>query len=178
MSRSNSPKAVLIDDTHATRYAVSRILTLAGFEVKEAATGKAGLQLISEGTDLIFLDIQLPDISGLEVCEKIRQNPETASIPIIHLSATFITNEDQALGLEGGADAYLIQPVAPALFEPYWRTAAAESSGQLGWGLGLTLVRGFSESHGGSVNVISSIEQGTTFTITLPKSSEPAMREA
>jgi signal transduction histidine kinase len=54
------------------------------------------------------------------------------------------------------------------LFEPYRRTAAADAGGQLGWGLGLALVRGVAEAHGGSVRVESSLERGTTFEVRLP----------
>ncbi|RYZ72788.1 MAG: PAS domain-containing sensor histidine kinase, partial [Proteobacteria bacterium] len=57
------------------------------------------------------------------------------------------------------------------LFEPYARSLSAIKSSQKGWGIGLTLVRGFAEAHGGHVEVVSSREQGTTFTVFLAKNS-------
>lgn len=102
-----------VDDTVTSRYSVTRELKLAGFEVDEASTGKEALKLSESLPDLILLDVQLPDISGFEVCGRVRANPATASIPILHLSAARISNEDQALGLEGGADGYLTHPFDP-----------------------------------------------------------------
>jgi PAS domain S-box-containing protein len=101
-----------IDDNEANRYVVSKLLQKAGFEVKEAVTGKAGLQMIAQQPpDLIILDVKLPDIDGFEVCGQLKSNPNTSSIPILHLSAQFTKSEDKVQGLEGGADAYLAQPV-------------------------------------------------------------------
>jgi signal transduction histidine kinase len=57
------------------------------------------------------------------------------------------------------------------LFKAYHRTESAQSGKQKGWGLGLTLVKGLAEAHGGSVAVESTLESGTTFTVTLPLES-------
>lgn len=63
----------------------------------------------------------------------------------------------------------------PRLFELFQRTPSAEQSGKTGWGLGLTIVRGVTESHGGRVSVDSSPTAGTTFTLAIPASvEEPA----
>lgn len=103
-----------VDDNEANRYIVARMLRKAGFELKEAATGKAGLRLaVEQQPDLIILDVQLPDINGFEVCRRIKANPATSSIPVIHLSGSFVKSEDKVQGLEGGADGYLAQPVEP-----------------------------------------------------------------
>ncbi|MHC5758206.1 hybrid sensor histidine kinase/response regulator [Nostoc sp.] len=103
-----------IDDNEANRYVVIRILQNAGFTVVEAATGAAGLEAVANfQPDLIILDVRLPDISGFEVCRQIKANPETAFIPVLHLSASFVQSQDKAEGLDGGADAYLAQPVEP-----------------------------------------------------------------
>ncbi|GAB1541824.1 hypothetical protein NUACC21_44970 [Scytonema sp. NUACC21] len=112
---SEQPVTILqIEDNEASRYIVRRMLRNAGFQVVEAATGEAGLQLVtSEPPDLIILDVQLPDISGFEVCHRIKSNPATASIPVLHLSASFVESKDRTQGLESGADGYLVQPVEP-----------------------------------------------------------------
>jgi PAS domain S-box-containing protein len=102
-----------VDDTEAQRYAISRILRHAGFEVLEARTGRQALEIVERLPDLVILDVNLPDISGFTVCEKIKANKATARIPVLHLSATMVSTDARVAGLEGGADAYLVQPVDP-----------------------------------------------------------------
>lgn len=114
MSKEHRVTVLHIDDNEANRYIVSRMLRNAGFEVMESSTGHTGLQLAREAQpDLIILDVKLPDIGGFEVCRRVKAHPATSSIPVLHLSAKFIKSEDKAQGLEGGADAYLAQPVEP-----------------------------------------------------------------
>jgi len=100
-----------VDDTPATRYTIGRTLGREGFKVREAATGREALRLAKEGPDLVILDVKLPDIGGFEVCRRSKADPTTATIPVLHLSATYVTDEAQATGLDGGADGYLVQPV-------------------------------------------------------------------
>ncbi|MBD3885030.1 response regulator [Phormidium tenue FACHB-886] len=103
-----------VDDNEANRYIVARILQNAGFTVVEAATGTAGLAAIAEFQPaLVILDVKLPDLNGFEVCRQIKSNPETAFIPVLHLSASFVKSQDKAEGLDSGADGYLAQPVEP-----------------------------------------------------------------
>jgi PAS domain S-box-containing protein len=112
----SEPRLIIlhVDDNEANRYIVTRILQNADFTVVEAATGAAGLKAAAEyQPDLVILDVKLPDISGFEVCRQIKANPETASIPVLHLSASYIQSQDKAEGLDSGADAYLVQPVEP-----------------------------------------------------------------
>jgi PAS domain S-box-containing protein len=106
-------RILYVDDTEAQRYAVSRVLRRAGFEVDEASTGSQALQMSALGPDLILLDINLPDLSGFEVCQQIKANPATAHTPVLQVSATLISAEARVAGLEGGADAYLVQPLDP-----------------------------------------------------------------
>jgi PAS domain S-box-containing protein len=101
------------DDTEAQRYAVSRILRRAGFRVIEASTGRQALELTATGPDLIVLDVNLPDMTGIEVCRCIKSSEATMRIPVLQVSATFVSTEARVAGLEGGADAYLIQPIEP-----------------------------------------------------------------
>jgi PAS domain S-box-containing protein len=99
------------DDTEAQRYAVSRVLRRAGFEVQEASTGRQALELSANGPDMVLLDVNLPDISGIEVCKQIKSNSATAHVPVLQVSATLVDTKDRVAGLEGGADAYLVQPI-------------------------------------------------------------------
>ncbi len=102
-----------VDDYEPARYATSRILRGAGFEVLEAATGAETLRLVAEQPDLVILDVNLPDMHGFEVCRRIKADPHTARIPVLHLSASYRGSEARVKGLEGGADGYLTTPVEP-----------------------------------------------------------------
>jgi PAS domain S-box-containing protein len=101
------------DDTEAQRYAVSRVLRNAGFHVLEARTGQQALEMSTNGPDLIVLDVNLPDISGIEVCKRLKADEATARTPVLQVSATLVSTEARVAGLEGGADAYLTQPIEP-----------------------------------------------------------------
>ncbi len=100
-----------VNDDDATRYLSTRTLRMAGYRVLEAATGEEALKLAAqERPDVVVLDVKLPDISGYEVCKRLRAQPHTASIAVMHTSATFVTPDKKVRGLEGGADAYLTEP--------------------------------------------------------------------
>ncbi len=101
----------MVDDNDSLRYTVSRSLREAGYEVLEACSGTEALARASEMPDLITLDVNLPDISGIEVCGRLKSNAGTAHIPILQLSASFVDAESRVRGLQGGADAYLTEPV-------------------------------------------------------------------
>ena len=108
------PTVLNVDDNSANRYLRSRVLRTAGFEVIEAETGRAALQVASEKRpDLVLLDINLPDISGIEVCRLLRADYGTRRIPIVHISATQVSPVDESTSLDAGADIYLAEPVAP-----------------------------------------------------------------
>jgi signal transduction histidine kinase len=104
-------KILAVDDNEALRYSLVRSLRDAGYQVVEARTGNEALKLSEELPDLITLDVNLPDMHGFDVCKKIKANPATAHIPILHLSSTFIEPEARVQGLASGADAYLAEPI-------------------------------------------------------------------
>ncbi len=99
-----------VDDSEVSRYAVARTLRRAGFRVLEAGTGAAALQLAEAQPDPVLLDIHLPDIDGLEVCRRLKADPVTARIPVLHLTHTApaAAQESSAAGGEG----FLVQPMA------------------------------------------------------------------
>src|SRR5262249_45078557 len=74
-------------------------------------TGAEALRRAREGFDLVLLDVHLPDIDGMEVCRRLKEDPTTASIPVLQLTATFASTESWADSLDHGADGYLTQPV-------------------------------------------------------------------
>ncbi|MCU7493222.1 MAG: response regulator [Ignavibacteria bacterium] len=104
---------LVVDDNPVGLYATSRTLGAEGFEIITASTGQEALMKAKEKPDIIVLDVKLPDISGFEVCRRIKSDPDTSAIPVIHLSATYLDYESKAQGLEMGADAYLTHPVEP-----------------------------------------------------------------
>ncbi len=106
-------RILVVDDNPATLYSTARILRAANFSVTEAATGQDALDLAFQGTDLVMLDVNLPDIHGFEVCQRLREDPRTARLPIIHISATFVKEIDKAQGLDAGSDGYLTHPIEP-----------------------------------------------------------------
>jgi len=112
---SQDPAAVLVvDDNDGNRFAKTAWLRRAGFGVFEAPTGHDALDTLNRHPiDVVLLDINLPDMSGLEVCSRIKTNPTLDAIQVLQISATAVTDADRVRGLEGGADAYLAEPSSP-----------------------------------------------------------------
>ena len=106
---------LVVDDNPTTRYSTARFVRAAGFRTEEAATGAEAVEKSLRGVSAVVLDVHLPDMSGFEVCRLIRSDERTSLLPIIHLSATYVENEDRVAGLNAGADAYLVHPVEPAV---------------------------------------------------------------
>ncbi|MEH0937237.1 SpoIIE family protein phosphatase [Micromonospora psammae] len=108
-----APATVLVvDDSRTKRYLLVNWLTRAGFQVREAETGTEALERVGvDPIDLVVLDVRLPDLSGFEVCERIKAvHP---ALPVIHVSAHAVDVEDRTQGLTRGADAYLAEPIEP-----------------------------------------------------------------
>ena len=103
------PKVLIVDDEVAIRDALGRKLKREGFAVTLAGNGLEGLRAFhSERPDLVVLDIVMPSMDGLTVCQRIREVAET---PIMMLSAQAITESDIVEGLNAGADEYIVKPV-------------------------------------------------------------------
>jgi PAS domain S-box-containing protein len=115
MYRSERPARVLnVDDNAAGLYAKSRILRRAGFEVIEAQSGEDALRLAAEtAPSLVLLDVQLPDISGIEVCRRIKDTPGNERLPVLHISATYGVDDAERVSAESGADIFLVEPIEP-----------------------------------------------------------------
>jgi two-component sensor histidine kinase len=107
-----------VDDNEPGRYATTRILSRAGFQVIEAGTGSEALRLVrSASPQLIILDVNLPDMNGIEVCRQIKSDPQTAATMVLQVSATNIAVLDRVQSLSAGADSFLIEPVEPEELE-------------------------------------------------------------
>ncbi len=107
------PFILAVDDERDVSDLVAFQLTRAGCTVVTAATGRQALERVhARKPDLIILDLMLPDIDGFGVCEILRRQPATATIPIIILTA-WATSDARHLGLELGALDYLTKPFSP-----------------------------------------------------------------
>ena len=103
---------LVVDDYAGARYLRSRILADAGYEVLEAENGEDALRLAgAKRPALILLDVNLPDISGTEVCARLKQDPATAAIPVIQITGAWLSEEARKRGMASGANAYLTEPV-------------------------------------------------------------------
>src|SRR5215469_13599488 len=103
---------LLVDDDEAKRYVLATWLRRAGHTVIEVGTGHEALAAVT-AAELVLLDVNLPDMSGFDVCRQIKTDPETAAIPVIQVSATAVDVADRAHGLTQGADAYITEPAEP-----------------------------------------------------------------
>jgi signal transduction histidine kinase len=112
MRDGNDITILAVDDNDALRYSLSRTLKEGGYNVMEARNGAEALRMADDSPDLITLDIHLPDMDGFEICRLLKENPHTAHIPVLHISATFVEAEYRVRGLETGADGYLAEPVS------------------------------------------------------------------
>ncbi|HEY4044234.1 MAG TPA: ATP-binding protein [Rhodopila sp.] len=106
------PLVLNVDDDAANRYVKTRSLLMGEMEVIEADTGAAALALVEERQPLlVLLDVNLPDVDGLEVCRRIKA--KWPDIVVVQISATAVSVADKVTGLESGADYYLTTPVEP-----------------------------------------------------------------
>lgn len=110
MSASTQPAVLLVEDEPAQREVLAYNLEAEGFRVVQASNGEDAMMLVDEeAPDIIILDWMMPELSGIEVCRRLKMRPETRSIPIIMLSAR-AEEVDRIRGLETGADDYVIKP--------------------------------------------------------------------
>jgi CheY-like chemotaxis protein len=112
MTAEAQARILLVDDDEAKRYLMGTWLRRAGHIVTEVGTGRDALEHAGSA-ELVLLDVNLPDMSGYEVCKLIKDDPATAATPVVQISATAVEVSDRALGLTQGADAYLTDPSEP-----------------------------------------------------------------
>ena len=104
------PTVLLVEDEPAQREMLAYNLEAEGFDVITADNGEDGLILVDENDpDLIVLDWMMPQLSGIEVCRRLKSNSKTRQIPVIMLSAR-AEEVDRVRGLETGADDYVVKP--------------------------------------------------------------------
>src|SRR5690606_5041402 len=107
------PRILLIEDDLSLTELIRYNLEQEGFEVATAGDGEEGLIMATETPpDLILLDWMLPNLPGIEICRRLRRNPETANVPVIMLTARS-EEADRIRGLDTGADDYVTKPFSP-----------------------------------------------------------------
>ena len=104
-------KILVVDDTEANLKLLRALLKGAGYEVLTASSGTDGLKAsASEGPDLILLDIMMPDLTGFEVCQRLRSAAETRHTPVVFLTALH-EMEDHMKAMDVGGDDILTKPI-------------------------------------------------------------------
>lgn len=113
MTNAPTGRILIVDDDPVILGLTGRLLAGAGHQVLTAQSGKDGLQLArTAAPDLVLLDVLLPDILGLEVCRRIKAATDGSAPHVLLISGTRTATDEQAQGLEEGADGYVVRPVA------------------------------------------------------------------
>jgi CheY-like chemotaxis protein len=108
------PATILaVDDTDAQLYFVARVLRDAGFVVKESKSGSLALKMAEDKSDLIILDVRLPDLNGFEICQRLKADPKTADIPVVFLSSQHDPADGKRRAMFMGATEFLSYPIQP-----------------------------------------------------------------
>ena len=106
-------RVLVVDDVAANLRLLDAVLTPRGFVVQTAASGASALEAIAEqNVDVVLLDVNMPGMSGYEVCRRIRSDPRTRLLPVVMVTAA--PEEERVLALEAGADDFLRQPLEQA----------------------------------------------------------------
>ena len=105
------PKVLVADDNKEMRETLERIFSFYGFEVLSAVNGQEAVDMAREGDpDLIILDGMMPEMDGFEACRILKSGSRTGEIPIVFLTANYTDPEQRVIGLELGADDYMLKP--------------------------------------------------------------------
>ncbi|WP_159051207.1 response regulator, partial [Streptomyces scabiei] len=129
MGDTTDTTVLVVDDAAAGRYAMGAVLRRAGHGVVPVASaGEALAELdlrLRTGTlpDLALVDVGLPDMSGFELCRRLKARPLTAALPVVHFSAASVAPVDRCRGLDAGGEAYLTVPAEPEEIQAVVRAA-------------------------------------------------------
>jgi len=105
-------KILITDDSPDVLLMSTTLLRRAGYEVLEASTGKECLDAVRvHHPDLVLLDVMLPDMTGIQVCRQIKNDKSLKDIFVILASGVQVSSDNQAEGLDIGADGYIIKPI-------------------------------------------------------------------
>jgi DNA-binding response OmpR family regulator len=105
------PHILVVDDEPEIVKMVQKIMEARGHRVTVARDGQEALDAVGrDRPDLVILDLNLPKITGFEVCKRLKTDPATRAIPVVMLTAAYVTVEDAARGIGEGADEYVVKP--------------------------------------------------------------------
>ena len=102
---------LVVDDEADIVEMLSYNLEKEGYAVLSARHGRGALEQVKRKPDLVLLDVMMPEMDGWEVCRRIKQDPRTATIPVLFLTAKG-TEVDEVVGLELGAEDYIVKPIS------------------------------------------------------------------
>jgi CheY-like chemotaxis protein len=103
---------LVVEDNEKNRKLVRDVLTVQGYRVIETETGEAGVrQAREQGPALVLMDIQLPGIDGIEALRQLRADPATATIPVLAVTASAMTQDRQKI-MAAGFDGYQAKPIS------------------------------------------------------------------
>ncbi len=107
---------LVVEDNPDNMYVLDHLLTRKGYAVQQAAGGEEALhQIRMQRPDLVLMDIQLPQVSGLEVTRWIKDDPELRAIPVVAVTAFAMKGDEERIR-EGGCEAYLSKPISVGKF--------------------------------------------------------------
>ncbi|MWA10734.1 SpoIIE family protein phosphatase [Streptomyces sp. BA2] len=127
---STASTVLVVDDAPASRYALSAVLRRDGHRVLLAASASEALieldvrMRAGDLPDVALVDVGLPDMSGYELCRRMKQLPPIASLPVVHFSAAARPPADRCRGLDAGGESYLTVPAEPEEIQAVVRAAA------------------------------------------------------
>lgn len=104
-------KILVVDDEADIVRVVVKLMTSRGHDVRTAADGNEALeQVVAERPDVIILDVNLPTMNGFEVCRRLKGDESTRGIPVVMMTAAYVSMDDARNGVESGADEYVVKP--------------------------------------------------------------------
>jgi class 3 adenylate cyclase len=107
----SAAKILVVDDTPRNVKLLADLLSVKGYSVTTACSGREALaQVETDLPDLVLLDVVMPEMSGYEVCRKIRENPATKILPVVMVTA-LDPSQERIKGIEAGADDFLTKPI-------------------------------------------------------------------
>lgn len=110
-------RILVIDDDASMRESLKDLLAMEEFDCDVADTGKKGLAMFHlHRPELVVMDAQLPDVSGFQLCQLMKKDPELKRVPVVMVSGRFTEPQDRVQGLELGADDFFTKPFDPVLF--------------------------------------------------------------
>ena len=116
-SKTKKATIVVIDDDAGIRDSLKDLMALENWDCAVAGTAEEGLKLVDRlEPQLVVTDIQLPDMSGYQLCQSLKRGPRFRQVPVVMITGRFTEPGDKVQGFESGADEFFAKPFDPVLF--------------------------------------------------------------